>query len=201
MKRLVNVVIGIAILSFSPGIFAQGIAGSAHDFSSQDWNSSGEVCIVCHTPHNATTDVSNVPLWNHDVTSATFDLYSSSTLDGTTGQPDGTTKLCLSCHDGTVAMDNFGGTTGGTELMTGDVLVGTDLRDDHPVSISYNTVEDAELHDVTDPIDGGGTVDDLLFSNNVECASCHDVHNTGGHASLLRISNEGSALCLSCHIK
>ncbi len=201
MRRFTALCIMFTILFFGMDIAAQGISGSAHDFSSQDWNSTGQACIVCHTPHNATTDVSNVPLWNHDVTSATFDLYSSSTLDGSIGQPDGTTKLCLSCHDGTVAMDNFGGTTSGTELLTGSALVGTDLRDDHPVSISYNPAADAELHPVSDPIDGGGTVNDLLFDNNVECASCHDVHNTGGHASLLRISNEGSALCLSCHIK
>lgn len=185
---------------------AQGITGSEHDFSSAGWNSTGEICIVCHTPHAADMTVADSPLWNHEVTTATFTLYSSSTLDATDlAQPAGVSKLCLSCHDGTVALDSFGGTTGTTNL-TGDALIGTDLSDDHPVSFTYNTTlanTDGELFDPsTKTTSLGGTIDaDLLFGNKMECASCHDVHDSAGNTKLLRISNASSALCLTCHDK
>lgn len=198
VKMVIAVVIGIG---FTAGLCAQTIVGSAHDFSAEAWNGTGEVCVVCHTPHNANVNVNNAPLWDHSTTQSTFDLYSSPTLDGTTAQPDGATKLCLSCHDGTVALDNFGGTTTGSQFISGDANVGTSLSDDHPVSITYDAGSDDELHDVTDPLSIGGTVDDLLFDGKVECASCHDVHNTGNHGSLLRMANDGSQLCLSCHAK
>ncbi|MCF6248770.1 MAG: cytochrome C, partial [Desulfobacula sp.] len=84
-----------------------GITGSAHDFSgATTWNSSGEICITCHTPHNA--DINEQPLWNHTVTAASYTLYTSGTLDSVAGQPAGTSKRCLSGHDGTGALDSYG---------------------------------------------------------------------------------------------
>ena len=117
------------------------ITGSSHDFSGQSWNPGGanaEICVVCHTPHNANTSVVNAPLWNHALSAtATYTMYSSATMNAvTTGQPDGSSKLCLSCHDGTVALENFGGVTSGTHLMTGNAAVGSgaNLSNDHPIS-------------------------------------------------------------------
>src|SRR5665811_812821 len=94
------------------------ITGSSHDFSTANWNFGGEICQPCHTPHDASLDMAGSPLWNRQSTSATFQLYSSPTFDGssTIEQPSGTSKLCLSCHDGTVALDNFGGFTGGNNF-------------------------------------------------------------------------------------
>ncbi len=197
----------IATILFTTGIgFGQTIVGSAHDFSDDSWNTTGQICLVCHTPHNADVSVSNAPLWNHETSTATFTTYSSATMDATTGQPDASSKLCLSCHDGTVAVDNFGGQTGGTHFMTGDALTGTDLSDDHPISITYDAALaalDGGLFDPTNTNSGlGGTIsEDLLIDNQVQCASCHDVHNGSGVDKLLRISNAASALCLTCHDK
>jgi len=183
------------------------ITGSAHDFSGRAWVNSpnSEICIVCHTPHNASITTVGAPLWNHEETAATFTLYSSSTLDATMNQPNGTSKLCLSCHDGTVAVDNFGGITGDTEWVAGDALIGTDLSDDHPVSFVYDATlatTDGGLYDPTTQNSGlGGTIDaDMLFSNSLECASCHDVHDNS-IGMFLRLSNSASALCLTCHAK
>ncbi|NOX18903.1 MAG: cytochrome c3 family protein [Chlorobi bacterium] len=200
MKKLIAL---IALLFLTTTAFAQ-ITGSAHDFSSESWNSSGEICITCHTPHDAMTGYE--PLWNHEVTASTFTLYSSSTLDATLGQPDGPSKLCLSCHDGTVALDNFGGTTTGTSFITGDALIGTDLSNDHPVSFTYDAslaTTDGGLNDPTTTSSGlGGMIDaDMLYSNKMQCASCHDVHNGAGIDNLLVKSNASSALCLTCHNK
>ncbi len=185
---------------------AQTIVGSAHDFSGDTWNPSGEVCIVCHTPHNANTTVTDAPLWNHEVTTATFTPYSSATLDAAVGQPDASSKLCLSCHDGTVALDNFGGTTGGTNFIGGNDLLGTDLSNDHPISFTYDPAlasADGGLFDPSTQNSGlGGVInDDMLIGGKMECASCHDVHNGSGIGFLLVKSNANSALCLTCHNK
>jgi len=189
------------ILAIGASTAISSIVGSAHDFSSLGW-SDGEICIACHTPHNADMTVAGSPLWNHEVTSAVFTVYDSPTLNQTPVQPLGVSKLCLSCHDGTVALDSFGGSIGGT-FITGDALIGTDLSNDHPVSIRWDHSS----------LDGGGTCSNChwdmplpffgtLPDVTVECATCHDPHNNGvGGTNLLRMTTAGSALCLHCHEK
>ncbi len=207
MKRIITVCSAVVFLSAPAGAaLAQGISGTAHDFSAETWNTSGQLCIVCHTPHNADVSVSSAPLWNHAVTAATFTLYGSATLDATVGQPDGVSKLCLSCHDGTVAIDSYGGATGTTFMQPTDPgYVGTDISDDHPVSYVYDAAlatADGGLYDPTTQNSGlGGTIDqDMLFSTKVQCASCHNAHDNT-NAPFLRKANSGSALCLTCHNK
>jgi predicted CXXCH cytochrome family protein len=121
----------------------------------------------------------------------------------------GISTLCLSCHDGTVALDSFGGAAGGTNI-TGAALVTRDLTDDHPIAINY---EDAVQTDMQPPsstssgIAGGTNIAaDMLFGGGatntlLECASCHDVHNGTGLSKLLIKSNAGSDLCQTCHLK
>lgn len=216
--------VGVSVAAGSLAIWgaaamAGTIVGSPHDFSTTGW-AGGQICIACHTPHNANTSVTDAPLWNHAVTTKTYTLYSSPTLNATTGQPVGVSKLCLSCHDGTVAVDSFGGGTGST-FMSGGPAVGagpSDLSNDHPISVTYNTALatlDGALFDPstkTVTIGSGtqtktGTIAaTMLYSNQIQCASCHDVHNTftvGGVNGdpLLRVSKAGSTLCLTCHNK
>ena len=182
------------------------ITGSSHDFSTASWNYTGEICSPCHTPHNANLDVVGAPLWNRQATSATFQLYSSPTFDGESsiGQPSGTSKLCLSCHDGTIALDSFGGFVGGTNFAF--LTVGTDLRKSHPISFTYDTAlatSDTGLYDPASQSSGlGDTIHtDLLHEGKLECSSCHNVHNDSGADYLLVKDNAGSKLCLTCHNK
>ena len=111
--------------------------------------------------------------------------------------PSGATQLCLSCHDGTLGLDSFGGNrNNSTNQLTAasSAYVGTDLRDDHPVSVTYGGVS-AGLH-------GSPTATETqLFAGNVECASCHEPHNEGNFGSMLVMDPSGSALCNSCHNK
>lgn len=203
------------------GIVTAGtIVGSAHDLSGSGF-SGGEICVVCHTPHNSDTSVTTAPLWNHEITTQVFTMYGSPTMDASQDpQPGGSSKLCLSCHDGTVAIDSFGGNTG-TIFMTGSSAVGAggDLTDDHPISILYDTAlsgTDPGLHDpaatnVTIGENGDktrtGTVADLMLPDSrVQCSSCHDVHNNFvGPGTLdqplLVVSRAGSKICLTCHNK
>ena len=205
MKHLFPLITLAVVFVFMGTSFGQ-ITGSKHDFSNNGW-SGGKICIVCHTPHHADNTVTDAPLWNHEVTSATFTVYNSSTLDATVGQPDGVSKLCLSCHDGTVALDNFGGVTTGSNMITGDYNLETDLSNDHPVSFVYDATlasADGGIYDPTTQNSGlGGTINgDMLSSTKMQCSSCHDVHNgSGGWESLLVKSNANSTLCLTCHNK
>jgi predicted CXXCH cytochrome family protein len=207
MKKIPIVLLVILMVSGPPLLATADIIGTKHDFSSsgdptgQGVGLSGDqICVVCHTPHHGATGLI-APLWNHTTTTATFTPYAGSgSLDATVGQPQGISLLCLSCHDGTVAIDAFGGAAGGP-TMTGAGLVDTDLSNDHPVSFTYDAAlvtADGGLNDpTTAPING------WLFganSDQVECASCHDVHDNT-NAPFLRMSNANSALCLTCHNK
>ena len=108
MKKLLVVLMALSLVGgFSAALYAGSIIGSVHDFSGQPF-SGGQICVVCHAPHNVATPVIP-PLWNHDLSTATYTVYSSPTLDaGPLGPPTGSTKLCLSCHDGTVALGEIG---------------------------------------------------------------------------------------------
>ncbi len=209
---------GALVLLVKPQSGNATIVGSKHDFSALGW-AGGEICKPCHTPHNADTTVTDSPLWNHEVTTATFSVYNNSrsaTMDATVGQPSGASKLCLSCHDGTVALDSYGGATGATLIGAVPANLGTELHDDHPISFVYDTTlanADGELTDPSADNDldastvkrtAGNVALPLFGSNNtLECATCHDVHNSelGISSYLLRETPNGSAICLNCHQK
>jgi len=205
----------VAVLAISAVGANALISGSSHDFSAAAWNTGGQICLPCHTPHQALGNIYG-PLWNHDPSAAvgTFVPYTSATFDpdgGTTiGQPGPQSLACLSCHDGTTGLDQFGGQTGAAATIGAAFIVGAggDLTTEHPIGFDYTDGLDAGLHDpstTASGIAGGTTIQaDLLFADKLECASCHDVHNELGTAigeGLLRVDNAASALCLTCHDK
>ena len=160
--------------------------------------SESQICAFCHTPHNASAKdvagnlLSVRPLWNRRVPVPTgYTGYSSSSLDAATiqagfnGQPGGSSKLCLSCHDGTLAVNTVNvingasGSPGATISMTGGVTtlpggtygatsgfttnLGADLTNDHPISVDFTTAlanRDGELRavDATQKWTSGGNV-------------------------------------------
>ena len=158
MKNLSKLSVALfSAMAVSSGAYA-GIVGSRHDLSSggqgQDAGGTAEVCVFCHTPHGADTDAP-APLWNKnlaDPASYVGNRYSdlgTSSLDGDEAPIGSVSLSCLSCHDGTQAMDvviNAPGTGGynsqGASInngafMTGFANLSTDLRNDHPISIQY----------------------------------------------------------------
>lgn len=188
------------------------IRNSAHDFSSQSW-SGGEICIVCHTPHDAKTP-QIAPLWNHASTGATYTLYGSPTMDNPVGQPGNASKTCLSCHDGTVAIDSYGNNLGthfmpGAPGTPGSANLGTNLSDDHPIGIGYHMDRPAQACSNCHDMHGGGGGAYLLnattpfFGGKIECATCHDVHNNkvASEPHMVRVTVVGSEICLRCHSK
>ena len=179
---------------------------SDHDFSGMSW-SGGEICKPCHTPHNAMPDLPR--LWNHELTTADYIMHGGAG-DAETDF-DIVSRLCLSCHDGTVALDSFGGRTG-TSFISGRENLGTDFTDDHPVGSDGEYPPDPKpswwdgaMRDPSNFPSGVRLKDwvnpDGVTRKVVGCTTCHNVHNRGGYDHMLVISNSASALCLGCHIK
>jgi predicted CXXCH cytochrome family protein len=151
--------------------------------------------------------------------------FGTSTTTGYVGyagytQPDGTSKLCLSCHDGSVALGAYGGQAGSTTMAGyngGLASLSTDLTNDHPISIPYDSAVGGGLHIKTyiyNNYAAGGTTGNwatyttsgkttgskLDANGEVQCTSCHGPHsNSKGYQ--LGMDNRGSALCLACHKK
>lgn len=154
-----------------------GIADTKHNLGSgggagqNKVSDTTEICVFCHTPHasNATAATSGIPLWNKNLPGSSYTTYASinsTTLDGAMLSTGSVSLACLSCHDGTQAMDNIinapgsggysatgGGATGLayawgtsprvdadgklTNAATTLAMLGTDLSNDHPIGIRY----------------------------------------------------------------
>ena len=179
-----------------------------------------EVCVYCHTPHGASTSP-GTPLWNRTLSSATYTPYSSSSLqasdlDVTAAALAAPSKLCLSCHDGTVALGNIsnapgsglgsgiplrnttagaGGSTTGTmpygRGLSSDThgftrRIGTDLRNDHPISFTYDSTLASADGELRSPPGSSPTIianrsssvrpHFPLKDGRVQCSTCHDPH-------------------------
>jgi predicted CXXCH cytochrome family protein len=201
-------IIGLSILlSFAiyQG-FSQSITTTKHNLSISSSNTikataESEICIFCHTPHSAT----KTPLWNRQDPGTVYTLYSSSTIQASIGQPDGSSLLCLSCHDGTTALGKVKSRTleisfnsGVTTMPLGRTNLSTNLRNDHPISFVYNTSLSAADVELKDPTSLTGPV--KLEANKMQCTSCHDPHKNIT-ASFLVATNDNSSLCMTCHQK
>lgn len=168
---------------------AQPAAGSANS----------ELCIFCHTPHSAAKPA----LWNRYDSAATYTPYRSSTLKATLGQPTGASKLCLSCHDGTVALGKIRSRatpimmkSAVTMIPKGPNNLGTDLSDDHPVSFKYDATLTSANGQLASP--AGSSKMHLDPNGELQCTSCHDPHSDQ-YGKFLIMNNTASALCVTCH--
>jgi predicted CXXCH cytochrome family protein len=162
-------------------------------------------CMFCHTAHHSN---GATPLWNHSLSSVTnYIVYSSTTLDALglkVPQPNGSSRLCLSCHDGTIALGSVNTRTttitmqnGVTTMPAGHSNLGTDLSGDHPISFVYDSALAAKDPQIKDPLSLTGKVR-LDGDKRMQCTSCHDPHNSE-FGKFLVMDNTASALCISCH--
>jgi predicted CXXCH cytochrome family protein len=160
-----------------------------------------EICIFCHTPHRGTGET---PLWNHTLSSATYTPYTSSTMKAAIGQPTGASKLCLSCHDGTVALGLVNSRSGPIEMQNGATTMpagrsslGKDLSGHHPVSFTYDSALATQDGQLKDP---SLLKDKVRLDHNqqMQCTACHDPHNNEFGKFLVQ-DNYASALCVNCH--
>lgn len=160
-----------------------------------------EICVFCHTPHNASPVQ---PLWNRNIPVSAYNVYSSTSLHAKPGQPTGSSKLCLSCHDGTIALGSVLSRTqaiemaaGVTTLPPGATNLGTDLSDDHPISFKYDLDLVSKNPKLTPPqnLPAGMHLDSNF---EMQCTTCHEPHNNA-NGSFLVMNNQNSQLCKTCH--
>lgn len=237
MKRLhytlaaVVVAVTLCLLASGTSHTAKaGIVGSKHDFTRTDlgypagW-SKGQICLPCHAPHNTTPVLSSGgdvvgPLWNRTVnTSKTYSMYING--KAASGQLDQNSMLCMSCHDGTIALDSFGGATGSTTINeSAQRGANGDLTQDHPMGDA--AVYPTGVTYMVDPAKRDAKrimpLRDLNGKKVVGCTSCHEPHDrantpTTPTKNMLWVSNDtqittvdnrtvpGSGLCLNCHVK
>ncbi|MFW6108192.1 MAG: cytochrome c3 family protein [bacterium] len=210
MQRL-RVAIGLVAVALMAGAAVAGpydfgdpetgfIDGTAHDFRGELSDGStntpnNRICQPCHTPHGAilNPDGSPVgPLWNQTLSSQTFtrkDWHTGAQEDVELGKES---KLCLSCHDGTVAIPAYGNQkiTGGAQIGKGGNLSG-----DHPIGVNYAEAISSHAFIYENPDD---VADFLSPEGNIECTSCHHAHG-GSDGKFLVTTNAESQLCRECH--
>lgn len=174
-----------------------------------------EVCKFCHIPHNP---VLNVPLWSHGLSQvvdyATPKLRRGGNKVEAAPQPDGSSRLCLSCHDGTVALGEIGPSRrvipmgGAQRLGVGRRgYLGTNLSGGHPVSIPMPDA--ANLDDAADMgvRPAGSIVADsavrLDSRRLMQCTTCHDPHSDSNYrpdrTPHFWVRPTVTEVCLSCH--
>jgi predicted CXXCH cytochrome family protein len=178
----------------SPGASVR-VKGSPHDLTVVG---SGDICSFCHTPHGS--DKKN-PLWSHKLSDAVYTIYQSTSLDAKVGQPTGMSKLCLSCHDGVVALTHkIKGKEkekGGIYITAGALNLGTDLSDDHPISFVYSDSLTSKDRQIRPPLNLPKELKLDKF-NELQCTTCHDPHDNQ-YGDFLVMNNIKSAMCISCH--
>jgi len=123
-------------------------------------SSQNETCVFCHTPHGDPNKVALPFLWNRSFSQQTYNLYASDSLNATLSQPGPSSKMCLSCHDGTLAMGAVNVVNGRLTSDVGEIAMvnslsassnlGSNLSNDHPLGFSYSSDianADGELQD------------------------------------------------------
>jgi predicted CXXCH cytochrome family protein len=203
-KTRAGMMVLIAMMSVSAQ--AKSLVDSRHNLSASGPGikavSETHICIFCHTPHLANPAA---PQWNRPSSGAVYTPYNSSTIQATVGQPTGSSKLCLSCHDGTVALGmiiskapvEFAGALRG--MPRGRSNLETDLSDDHPISFVYDSGLAALNGELNDPNSLNPAVR-LDAEGMLQCTTCHDPHDDQFGRFLVK-DNTASALCMECHDK
>lgn len=199
--------LGLAALYCGPATWAQDrVSDTVHNLSVSSpgrirAHAEQQVCLFCHAPHNT---AGMPPLWNRNLPVSSYRIYESSTLDAKPGQPTGSSKLCLSCHDGTIALGSVLSraerirVAGGDFMPAGLTNLGTDLSDDHPVSFHYTSGLAAADRQLANPR-GLPPEIQLDDAGRLQCTACHDPHKNP-HGKFLVMRAEFGALCTACHV-
>ena len=182
------------------GVHDLGPGGKSHVAGART-----DSCSYCHAPHSGL----KVGLWNQKLTTAQYDMYKSQTEKNTGVQPAlaSDSNMCLSCHDGTVAVGDtvvYGQVTTVGTMNTVDVFASDKMQSSHPFSLGPQIKDN--IHLVSTLSASGKTGDTSgavkLVGGTVECTSCHNPHvQAKDQVSQKFLVKDGSGgqLCLSCH--
>jgi len=199
----------------------QRVASTVHNLSQSGPGevralSETEICKFCHIPHNA---VVPQPLWGHVLSRAQYAVPSIRTAGSvrqSVPQPDGSSRLCLSCHDGTVALGEIGGEPHAIEMAGADRLgpgrrgfIGTDLTGSHPISFLVPDGDAASGESGRDmglrPLSAIQADTDVRLDahGKMQCTTCHDPHADKyfdeGRVPRFWVKPTVEGVCLTCH--
>jgi hypothetical protein len=173
-----------------------------------------QVCKFCHVPHNVTVPS---PLWGHALSRTQYQVPTIRTGRGArpAPQPDGSSRLCLSCHDGTIALGDVAGERGPIPMTGGMYLtpgrrgfLGTDLSGSHPVSFEVVEVErpdDDESDMELRPLQAIQADADVKLDprGKMQCTTCHEPHSdryyVEGQVPRFWVKSSVDEVCLTCH--
>jgi len=180
IQSLAATAIAAAVLAL-PALAGPGIVNSKHDLRvfQLAGQSNNQVCIYCHTPHKSAEQ--NL-IWNHTLGTGNYS-FGATGPSGTPGRSQtsvgtslpvstttfgaGPTKMCMSCHDGSVAigvLNNIGSGVGGTIPTSPTTLNGTSMQiaaatggmgGNHPVAIPYPDQAGAVYNNITTGVTTG----------------------------------------------
>ncbi|WP_152609914.1 cytochrome C [Geobacter sp. OR-1] len=222
MTVLIIVGHATSLLAAGPKISDMVVGGNKHNLSSLNKNvtykaappqtiedKNTEICVFCHTPHKA---VPQTTLWNRsNPSSVVFGKYSSSTLvirrtsNAQFGEPNGASRLCLSCHDGITAGGvPLGAIFNGPVINMGanDRIMGIALFNaakiksgHHPVSFVYDDVVLRAIQN--DSLKSTQNyqmprIVKLDTANRMQCTTCHNPHQNQSTEDTYQVPpNEG----------
>lgn len=159
------------------------------------------VCIFCHAPHNASPAA---PLWNRTNPTTHYRIYESRTTDARIDQPGPGSKMCLSCHDGSIGLGMTLHRAPTDPILlnqpfmpSGASNLTNDLSDDHPIGFRF----DRALANRDPQLRQPQLVDHRIKLGDkglLECIACHDPHNNE-LGNFLRVTDREGALCQTCH--
>ena len=141
-------------------------------------NNYGEICVYCHTPHGANTQIA-LPLWNRSIPATTYNTYNSSTITQPVSQPGPNSLSCLSCHDGTVSIDSIINMPGGGGYLKSQERAPTTPAQAVIKTNFLNTWVNASA----DPMFPAPSTHSSLLAPNGGCIHCHS-NVTGSYGAL-----------------
>lgn len=186
---------------------ARTVVSTLHNLSPNQNGSASLSCIYCHASHNSVTPVKG--LWNHNLSSASYSYYNSSTY--TQGVPlvsaASSSRQCMSCHDGTVALGETQNYQNATRVVRSQLSqagnMGVDLSTSHPFGFNQWNKDSSLVDCLFSTSRTTGNTSVKLNNGRIECSTCHEPHlqslDPVRSSSFLVINNKYGAICLACH--
>ncbi len=159
------------------------------------------------------------PLWSRPLSRAQYatpELRRGRGAGEPAPQPDGSSRLCLSCHDGTIALGEVVGETGPIAMAGAGRIgpgrrgfIGTDLTGSHPVSFVVRGSD--AVPDASDTDMGIRSLAAILGDREVrldaegkmQCTTCHDPHSdryyVPDRVPRFWVKSSVEEVCLTCH--
>ena len=150
-------------------------------------------CVFCHAPRSRLLSLGS---WIEDQPENLLVYpYDRPSEISPAGKPDGSSLICLGCHDGTIALGDIVSRTQSAVSSTGQAR--TDFSDGHPVSLRYEAGA-GEARIALESRDRLPEQIGLDAMGKIQCTTCHDPHDDT-YGNFLVMDYSDKTLCVACH--